>query len=449
MIPDIVKPYKDHPMVNNKKESDLERLDEKDLNDIIRAEDQLIRSVREYYLDKENRGRLTPGQFSSSILNARGMAFLDVAHYKCSVADICSDVWDITPTTAKVASFNQNMKTSVIRKLADCGIVEFDSQRQNVVNYMPYPVGSKLFVLKNLIDNQTLYTKQANHYGIVGMVQDFPELTSNLETNAKQHGSFKIDYQALIEIDAIRSQNIRGQNFTFSRGFLTEEKSSAAWAQVLEESDNIRIALKSLMDLQGDYGGFISHPEIIKATGWNSRAVSRLMRHVNYLGISRITHTLEMKDALTRSISGTLLNLNYHDLENAQSILALTREVPETVDILNKFIGGKELSEDELMEEFDNTAVQQVKNSLKMIRLIKKDKLNDGFWELVPFRGNDKFINDVLAVVAHSRRALPPDYDITNHLEDQFKKVDEEGLRKRTEQMKFDFFEKIKDEYIK
>ena len=98
MIPEIVKPYMNHPLVSNTKESDLESLDDDELNNIIRAEDQLIRSVREYYLDINNRGRLTPGQFSSSILNARGMAFLNVAYYKSSVPDICNSVWGITPS---------------------------------------------------------------------------------------------------------------------------------------------------------------------------------------------------------------------------------------------------------------------------------------------------------------------------------------------------------------
>ena len=39
MIPDIIKPYLEHPLVRNIDESDLEVLDNPDLNNIIRAED--------------------------------------------------------------------------------------------------------------------------------------------------------------------------------------------------------------------------------------------------------------------------------------------------------------------------------------------------------------------------------------------------------------------------
>ncbi len=64
MIPDIIKPYLEHPLVRKIDETDLVVLDNPDLNNIIRAEDQLIRSVREFYLNKSNRSRLSPGQFT-------------------------------------------------------------------------------------------------------------------------------------------------------------------------------------------------------------------------------------------------------------------------------------------------------------------------------------------------------------------------------------------------
>ena len=44
MIPEIVKPYMNHPLVSNTKESDLESLDDDELNNIIRAEDRLIKA---------------------------------------------------------------------------------------------------------------------------------------------------------------------------------------------------------------------------------------------------------------------------------------------------------------------------------------------------------------------------------------------------------------------
>ncbi|VVB64920.1 Uncharacterised protein [uncultured archaeon] len=449
MIPDIIKPYMGHPLVNNKEESDLELLDDTELNNIIRAEDQLIRSVREYYLDINNRGRLTPGNFSSSILNARGMTFLNVAYYKSNVPDICNAVWDITPTTAKRTSFNQTMKTSIIRRLDECGIIEFDSEKNNVLDFMPYPIGSKLFVQKNLREIPKLFEEQANHYNIVSHVQDIPWLTSELEANTPhqyQHNFFR-DYSALVEIDAIRAQEVRGRNFTFSRSFLTGEKSAATWLNVLEEAtDNIRTALKSLLEIQNVYGGFISKQEIMKATNWKERDVGQLMRYVDYLGIVKRAHTLDMKDALSRITSGTLLNLNYRELDNAEAILVLAREVPETIDIMNLLQKKKEVSEDDLIDEFNSIAVQQVKNSLEKIGLIKPGRFYDGIWELVPLMDNDRFITDVLTVCANSRQVLPSDYDITNQLADDYKKVDRDELHKKVEQMKLSFFDKTYEE---
>ena len=273
------------------------------------------------------------------------------------------------------------MKTSVIRRLDECGIIEFDSDKHNVVNFMPYPIGSKLFVQKNLQEIPKLFEEQANHYIITSEVQDFPILTCRLEANIPllhQH-NFTRDYSALMEIDAIRAQEVRGRNFTFSRSFLIGEKSSVTWLQVLEETtDNVRIALRSLLELQGNYGGFISKQEIMKATNWKERYVSQLMRYVNYLGIVKRAHTLDMKDALSRITSGTLLNLNYRELDNAESILILARDVPETIDIMNKLQKEKEVGEDDLIDEFNSIAVQQVKNSLEKIGLIKPDRFYDG-----------------------------------------------------------------------
>lgn len=253
-----------------------------------------------------------------------------------------------------------------------------------------------------------------------------------------------------MEIDAIRAQEVRGRNFTFSRSFLIGEKSSVTWLQVLEETtDNVRIALRSLLELQGNYGGFISKQEIMKATNWKERDVGQLMRYVNYLGIVKRAHTLDMKDALSRITSGTLLNLNYRELDNAESILILARDVPETIDIMNKLQKEKEVGEDDLIDEFNSIAVQQVKNSLEKIGLIKPDRFYDGIWELVPLMDNERFITDVLTVCAHSRQVLPPDYDITNLLADEYRNVDRSELQKKVEQMKLSFFDKTYDEYKK
>ena len=210
MIPRIFDPYLEHPLVKARLDQ-LEVLDSPDLNKIIRAEDLMIRGVRDFYLNPAKKGRLSPGQFSSSILLARGLGVLDVAHYTSNVSDIYNYVWKLTPTTAKRPAFNQNMKTSVIPRLASGGFVVFDSSLQQVVNYMPYPVASKLFVQKNLIEIPRLLQEQGNHYSIIGGVQDFPKLKSDLETISPQQGTFGRDYNALSEIDIIREQEIRNR----------------------------------------------------------------------------------------------------------------------------------------------------------------------------------------------------------------------------------------------
>lgn len=448
MIPDIIKPYLEHPLVSNKSVSDLEILDEPHLNNIIRSEDLMIRGVREYYLNNGNKGRLHPGQFSSSILLARGLAFLDVAHYKSEISDIYNDVWKIAPTTAKKSSFNINMRDSVIPRLVGGKLIEFDSAGQRVVNRIPYPVGSKLFVQKNLIEIPKLMQEQANHYGVIGGVQDFPELTSVLEANSAQPQYFNRDYTALKEIGIVREQEVRGRAYTFSTCFLAGKQSATIWMQLLDSaSDSYRTALKSLMDLQGEFGGFISYQEIMEATKLKAREAQWLMRNISNVGIAQQTHTLDMEDALSRITNGTLLGLNYHDLNNAQSILVLIRQVPEAADMLNMLQIKSELIEDDLVDKYGSAIpVQKTRNSLATIGLIKPDRLYEGVWQLTPDKGNDKFISDVLAVAAHSRHVLTPDYDIANILEDKFVGMDKERIRRGTEQLSLEVFTAVVDE---
>jgi hypothetical protein len=441
----------EHPLVADKLEQ-LEVLDSPLLNDIIRAEDLMIRGVREFYLnpDPSKKNRLTPGQFSSSILLGRGLAFLDISHYKSNVPDICTDVWKVTPTTAKRPSFNQNMNTSVIPRLDAGRMVTFDSSKQQVTNCMPYPVGSKLFVQKNLIEIPRLLKEQANHYSIISGVQDFPELKSELEATSPERGTFRRDYDALFEIDTIREHEIRNRLYTFSTTFLMGEKSEATWLQLLSDaSDNYRIALKSLMELQGEYGGFISHQEIVAATGLKARDVSWIMRNIDNLGVSQIVHTLDMENALSRITSGTLLGMNYLEYNNAQSILILTRQVPESVEMLNILKDKKELIEDDLTDKYGSAVpVQRTINSLGLIGLIRqKGAINEGIYELTPLKYNERYISDVLAVAARSRHVTDPDYDITNLLEEQYRGMDEEKFRRGTEQLKIDYFEDAADKY--
>jgi hypothetical protein len=453
MIPDIFRPYLDHPLVESKLDQ-LDVLDSPLLNSIIRAEDLMIRGIRDFYLnpDPSKTSRLSPGQFSSSILLARGLAFLDIAHYKSNVADISKDVWNVTPTTAKKQSFNSNMMSSIIPRLYTAGIVVFDPSIQTVMDRMPYPVGSKLFVQKNLIEIPRLFQEQSNHYSILGGVQDFPELKYVLEETAPNQPNFNRDYNALQEIDNIREQEIRNRLYTFSTSFLAGTKSEAIWLSLLSDaSDNYRTALKDLMDLQGELGGFISYQEIVSSTGKKAREVAWIMRNVNDLGIAKMVRTLDLENALSRITSGTLLGMNYRELNNAQSILVLTRQVPESMDMLNILQTKQELNEGDLIDKYmDARPVYKTLNSLKDIGLIKqRGVIDDGIYELTPCKDNVKFISDVLAVAARSRHVTEPDYDLINILEEQYKGIDEASWRRGTEQLRLDYFKEAEIEIKK
>jgi len=442
MIPSIFDPYLEHPLVKTKL-NQLDVLDSDQLNRIIRAEDMLIRGVRDFYLNPEKKDRLTPGQFSSSILLARGLVVLDVVHYTSNISDIYNHVWKLTPTTAKRPSFNANMKNSIIPRLVSGEFITLDPSGQQVLDYMPYPVASKLFVKNNLLEIPRLLQEQANHYGIIGSVQDFPKLRSELEANPPEPSTFRRDYNALNEIDIIREQEIRGRPYTFSTSFITGEKSKTTWLQLLSDaSDSYRIALNALMELQGEYGGFISHQEIVAATGLKAREVNWLMRNVDNLGISQIVHTLDIGNALSRITSGTLLSMNYRDLNNAQSILVLTRQEPKSVNMLNILLSKRELVEDDLTDRYgDAIPVHKTINSLASIGLIRqKGTINEGIYELTPLKGNERFIEDVIAIAARSRHVTEPEFDITNLLNEQYKGMDEAKWRRGTEQLKLDFF---------
>lgn len=206
-----------------------------------------------------------------------------------------------------------------------------------------------------------------------------------------------------------------------------------------DASDGYRVALKELMELQGEYGGFISHQEAVVATRKNDREVSWIMRNVDDLGIAQMVRTLD-GNALSRITSGTLLNMNYRDLNNAQSILVLTRQVPESSEILNILKNKKELIEDDLTEKYGAMPVQRTIFKLEFAGLIRQRGINEGVWELTPQKGNERFIEDVLTVRARSRHVLSPDYDVTNLLEESFKNMDEEKFRRGTEQLKLDYF---------
>ncbi|MDP3395666.1 MAG: hypothetical protein Q8S57_03210 [Methanoregula sp.] len=445
MASDKFRPYLDHPFVQSIPDSVLDVLDTPELNDVIRVEDQIIRSVREYYLDDQIQPkRLTPGQFSGAVLLARGLAFLDVAHHKKDLIEIANDVWRITPTTAARPSFNHNLKTSVIPRLKD-GFIEFEPSSSRVINVIPYPIGSKLFVKKNFLEIGPLFEQQINQFEIVRGVLNFPQLTSELEAASTKRYQFLRDYVALQEIDAVRPQDIKGSEYTFSKSFITGAQSKETWESVLDTSSELRIGIRQLMEFIGDSGGFISHPEIVRATSLPPRIVNQMIRTIDNVGIAHRTYTLEMESALSRPTSGTLIAMNYQELDNAQSILTLMRSVPETNEVLYRLTKESSLSEDDLSGEFGVTPAQKIINSLEIIGLIDKEARYDGRVQLVPFKGNQKFLEDVLAVAANSRHVIDPEYDLTEKLKPAFEKFDPQRFEKEAKQMRLDFFERVEE----
>jgi len=78
-LPEIVLPYKNHPLVKAIDSTDLAMLNDGSLNEIIRSVDLILRELREnYFKGQTTKTRLHAGHFSSSVLISRGWLFLIV-----------------------------------------------------------------------------------------------------------------------------------------------------------------------------------------------------------------------------------------------------------------------------------------------------------------------------------------------------------------------------------
>ncbi|KAF5415162.1 MAG: hypothetical protein C5S48_06680 [Candidatus Methanogaster sp.] len=258
-LPGIVQPYRKHPLIKDRNPSDFMSIDDEPLNKIIRSVDLILRGLREnYFKGQTTRTRLSAGQFSSGILISRGWLFLDTAHATNDVDTIIERIYKSTKTTTR-PNVVKNVRDSTIPKLKSNGLLELDGSDKSVIEVMPYPISSKLFVLKEFVNNEILFNQQINQFDILGKVQDFPELTSSLEVGARNSQYFARDYAALSEIDVIRNRAIRGRDFTLAKAYLVgNERSYDIWATVLETGENIRRGLKELMELVGQLGGFAS-----------------------------------------------------------------------------------------------------------------------------------------------------------------------------------------------
>lgn len=197
-LPEIITPYMEHPLVQKANYKDLSKLDDKLLNDIIQAEDLIYRGIREYYkADKDK--KLHSGHFGSSVQIARAWSLLDMAFPSCDLVGLLDRVYKVTKTTDK-KQYLHHMKTSVLPRLMKHNLIIIDESRNTISDIMPYPVSSKLYVKKELLDKKTLFRHQANQFTILNDVQYFPALKNELESKASVPQYFGRDYNALSEI---------------------------------------------------------------------------------------------------------------------------------------------------------------------------------------------------------------------------------------------------------
>ncbi|RZN43546.1 MAG: hypothetical protein EF813_00440 [Methanosarcinales archaeon] len=442
-LPGIVQPYVKHPLIKNRNPSDFESIDDEPLNRIIRSVDLILRGLREnYFKGQTNRTRLSAGQFSSSVMIARGWLFLDTAHATTDVDTIIERVYASTKTT-KRPNVVKNVRDSTIPRLKSNELLELDGSNKSVIEVMPYPISSKLFVLKEFVNNEVLFNQQINQFDILGKVQYFPELTSSLTTDARNSQYFGRDYEALADIDVIRNRAIRGRDFTLAKAYLLDKKSSYdIWATVLETGEHVRKGLKELMELLGQLGGFASQSELNRMLNRNTRMVNRLIRRVDSIGLAQRSHTAEFEDALSRPIE-TKIPFNYHQLNNAETMLTLCRSVPEAAEMLEKLRSEQRIEEDDLLNEFDPISVGKVRNYLSEIGVITEKSLENDLWEIAPDKESIEFLSEVLTIVANSRKVLGEDIEINRKLEDYFKDVDTDSLEKTLGAVEKDVLEEI------
>ena len=454
MIPDKIRPYLDHPLVNDKNPDDLELLDETELNNVLQAADLIFRGVKEYSRDPSiGTRRLQPGNFGVSIQIARALTFLDLAHSIDNVNIILGEGYLRTKASTKdekqsLYQYNKNMNESVIPRLIKNELIEFSDDDKLVTDVIPYPVGSKLYVYKEFLKNKPIhYQHQINQFTILNDVQFFPELKTELEVNASNPSYFNRDYIALEDIDVIRSRHVRGREFTLSKSYLTGEKSENVWETILDTSDVGRQGLKHLMDKIGELGGYASMSELSAMSSLNPRITHRLIRSIDKLGLAQRVPNIDFDDGLSRATSGTKLNSNYTELSNAQSILILTRNTPEAIYILNKLQINGTVNEDELIEEFDPASVSKVIHIIEKIGVIRPLRSSEeDTYEIVPNKECDEFLSDVLSVSANTRRILGDEIPIQRTLEDYFKGYDDERMKKEAKKIEDDFTKVIDDE---
>jgi len=395
---DLFKPYLSDPMVQNIID-ELDTLNEPNLNKMIVSVDWIISSLRDYYA----KGRVKPvGRFSASVFMSRGMLFLDRAHSTKNIDDIINYVFTNT-RTATDKNIIRNIQEVTIPRLVGLGLIELDDSGRTVTGVMPYPVSSKYFVRKNVVGK--LFDQQINQFAILASVQDFPVERDQLASSAPRQELFERDHNALSEIDVIRNKAYNGVPYTVAKDYLmTNKESLDVWKAILEASGPVRAAFRDLMVLQGDLGGYISEQDIIAYLGWKPRAIYKMFRRADSLGLSKLTRTLNWEDALIRPIAGSKLTYNFTQLNGAPQILTLTRWVPDSVDILEKLYRAGSIQSDELLNEFNPSTVGKIEHVLTEIGVLEADKINEGLWNVAKNKGCEELLLEANTIAVKSRR---------------------------------------------
>lgn len=283
------------------------------------------------------------------------------------------------------------------------GLIELDDSGRTVNSVMPYPVSSKYFVRKNVVGK--LFNQQINQFAILASVQDFPVQRDKLASDAPNKDLFERDHNALSEIDVIRNKAYNGVPYTVAKDYLmTNKESLDVWKTILEASGHVRAAFRDLMVLQGDFGGYISEQDIIANLGWQPRAIYKMFRRADSLGLSKLTRTLNWEDALIRPIAGSKLTYNFTQLNGAPQILTLTRWVPDSIDILEKLYRAGSMQSDELLNEFNPSTVGKIEHVLTEIGVLEADKINEGLWSIAKNKGCEDLLLEVNTLAVKSRR---------------------------------------------
>ena len=442
----IFDPYLAHPLVKNI-DPVLQELNTNELNDVIFVEDLLISGVREKYLSGEEAvgptGRkLNPGAFSGSINIARALSCIDAAHTMKDISKYPAYVKKVTPTNSKPSAIKASVMNKHIPNLENLGIITLDESKRYVSEVMPYPVSSKYYVLKKFLNNPMLYSQQVNQFDIMRAVMSFPENKKNIESEITDYSKFDRDFYALYDYDIIRTESIGNTEYVFSKAYITKSKEALdTWRTILDSSNRTRQPLNELMNLLGDYSGFMSSSEIESATGYLPRHARRLMRLSDKIGISNLTHSLDMTDAISRPIPGSLLTRNYVEFNNAPSIMVLTRQEEFATDILNELINSNLISEDDLYDKYPSSTIQRVSNSLKAIGLLNIEELGNGNLKLAENKGSEDLIHEILTLSANSRRIISPDHSLNDSLKESLSKTSLEDIEKETKQMTLQFYQ--------